>query len=212
MKRLVQFSLFGLSLILGATTAAQSPDPLVERLDPATLSPAWETILSGLRAAETVQADFEERRFFGFRAKPVALRGRLRMDRARGLSLQYTHPEPYTIIVDDGGVLVRDEFGRERAAPAQAVEATTRLREVLHLDLQRLSPHFLIRGRLEPPVWSLALEPLRPKDPVIELSGSDHQVRKLSLSPTPRRRIDLTLTNIVSGAVISPADVRRYFR
>jgi len=212
MRRALHQVVFALSLLVSATAFAQSPDPLVETLDPAQLPPAWESLLSGLRSVDTVQADFEERRFFRFRARPLTLRGTLRLERGRGLSLQYTHPETYIVIVDARGVLVRDEHGRERAAPAHAAESTAHLLKALELDLAALGQEFLIRGRLETPSWSLSLEPHASSGMNIEFGGTDHLVRHLSLYPTPGRRIDITLRNIVSGSTFSADELERFFR
>ena len=212
MNRLSQAFAAVVALLFAAGAPAQLPDPLVETLHPERLPPAWESLLSGLRSVETLRADFEERRFFGFRAKPVVLRGQLRLDRNRGLSLHYTDPETYTVIVDDSGVLVRDPTGRERAAPANATRASAQLLEALELDLQKLAADFLIRGRLDPPAWSLALEAHERGGAIIELGGSDHLVRQLTLIPSPRRRIEIALRNIVSGDAFGPEELQRYFR
>jgi len=66
----------------------------------------------------TVVAPFEEHRYFIFRRTPLVLKGMIRISRERGLSLQYTEPDPSILIADSGGLLLRDKDGHTREVPA----------------------------------------------------------------------------------------------
>lgn len=192
--------------------AAQAPDPTVETLDPAHLSTEWQEVINGLRAPPTVRAKFEEHRIFGFRARAVVLQGELRLDRDQGLSLHYTDPEMHTVIIDEQGVLLRDEDGRDRVAPAEAAEATRPLFRALRFELGALAEDWLIRGRLADGAWTLWLESRGRSPDTIELRGTDHQVHSIVLQPASRRRVEIALREIVTGVTFSEAEQRRYFR
>ena len=108
--------------LVSATLCLQAGEPLT--ISPQTLlsdpahDPAWSPLFTELAPDRTRQSNFEERRFFPFRQKPVVLKGEIRIVPDRGLSLRYLEPTPQTLIIDREGLLLRDDNGRERAALA----------------------------------------------------------------------------------------------
>jgi hypothetical protein len=124
------------SLLLAASAAgvfaADLPvGPATLLADPAH-DPAWTELFSRLAASKTRQSLFEERRYFPFRSTPVVLKGEIRIAPDRGLSLRYLEPDPRILIVDAKGLLMRDDEGRERAAPPDSrAQALTTARVIV---------------------------------------------------------------------------------
>src|SRR6185503_18937999 len=97
--------------------AIVSPETLLA--DPAH-DPAWRQLFDKLAPNKTRQSTFEERRFFPFRKQPIVLQGEIRIVPRRGLSLRYLQPEGRVLIIDEQGLLMRDNDGREQSPPSDS--------------------------------------------------------------------------------------------
>ena len=191
------------------------PDTLL--VNPAR-DPAWQELFGRLAARKTRQSHFEESRYFPFRKTPVVLKGEIRIVPSRGLSLRYLEPEHRVLIVDSQGLLMRDEDGRERAAPSEgrAQAITAALVSVLSFDLPALEKSFDVHGRREGAAWTLAFVPRAPALAdligVLAVSGRDGRLDRIQLVKTPTQRIDIRVSDAHED-VIFPADVlQRFFR
>ncbi len=180
--------------------------------------PVWRDLLAQLAPTQTRQARFEERRYFPFRSTPVVLTGEIRIVPDRGLSLHYLTPRSLVLIADARGLLMRDEEGRERAAPddSRTQAATTALVNVLRFNLPELQKSFSLHGRREGERWTLGFEP---RDPALAetvgsllLSGEDLQLRKIELIRSARQRIEILIGETQDNVIFTGDTVRRFFR
>lgn len=210
----------GLLLATGPVTQAADSLPVgPESLltDPAH-DPAWQGLFARLAESKSRQSQFEERRYFSFRKTPVVLKGEIRLMPGRGLSLRYLEPDPRILIVDAKGLLMRDDEGRERAAPpdSRAQAVTGALVSVLRFDLAALEKSFTVHGRRDGAGWTLAFVPreasLAGLIGVLAVSGQDARLERIQLVRGPDQRIEI----LISGTredVIFPGDViARFFR
>jgi hypothetical protein len=210
MSRRLAAAAAALSLALGAWGADPGPDP--------STSAQWRPLLEALAARPAVVAPFTERRFFRFRREPVVLRGVLRVSKERGLSLQYTEPEPSVVIADATGILLRGADGRERSLDAGSREAGSLapLLPILRFDLSALSPSFEIRGRRAGDAWSIDFVPRDPSLAAslgeIKVGGDGPEVRRLELRRSASQRVEIEVGPALAGSTIGPADLRRFFR
>lgn len=211
---------------LGLFLAAVGPLPAAENVStgPDTLladpahDPAWAQLFSRLAASKTRQSQFEERRYFPFRSKPVVLKGEIRIDPERGLSLRYIEPDHWILIVDAKGLLMRDEEGRERPAPSdsRAQAVTSALVSVLRFDLPALQKSFVMYGQRAGKDWTLGFVPrdaaLAEMIGTLFVSGEETRLDRIEMAKSPTQRIEI----LVSGTredVIFPGDVlQRFFR
>ena len=217
-----------LSFSLGCLLALAGWVPIVSAADlpvgPATLladpahDSAWTALFARLSANKTRQSQFEERRYFPFRSTPVVLKGEIRIVPERGLSLRYLEPDRRILIVDAKGLLMRDDEGHERAAPAdsRAQAVTAALVSVLRFDLPALQKSFVMYGRHEGNAWVLGFVP---RDPALAemigtlfVSGEQTRLDRIEMTKSATQRIEI----IISGTredVIFPGDVlERFFR
>lgn len=208
----------------GASDAAPSPaaspdnssaDDLIA--DPAH-DPRWHDLFAQLAPARSRIAQFEERRFFPFRKEPTLLTGEIRMQPGRGLSLHYLTPAERIVIVDAQGVLMRDEKGRDRAAPndsrAQAVSHA--LFSVLRFDVDALNRTFELRGRRDGTQWALVFVP-REKSLAdligdITVQGHDALLDRIVLAKPGAQRIEIALHDTRENVIFAGDVVDRYFR
>src|SRR5687767_3341928 len=111
-------------------------------------NPDWSELFKELGKPSNRYSRFEERRYFAFREKPVVLKGEIRIVPKRGLSLSYSGAKPHVVVIDEAGVLMRDERGRERSAPddSRARGVTSALSHVLRFDLPALEKNFVVHG------------------------------------------------------------------
>ena len=217
-RSLLLRSLLLLALVRVGLAAAELPvGPATLLADPGH-DPAWTTLFARLAANKTRQSQFEERRFFPFRTTPVVLKGEIRIVPERGLSLRYLEPDRRILIVDAKGLLMRDDEGRERAAPAdsRAQAVTSALVSVLRFDLAALQKSFVMYGRREGSAWTLGFVP---RDPALAemlgtllVSGEQTQLDRIEMKRSATQRIEI----LISGTredVIFPGDVlQRFFR
>lgn len=116
--------------------AAGEADAIEELLAP---------IAAEVAAAPARAIKFSERRTFSFRKEPVALSGIARIDRERGISLEYPD-EGKVMIVDDGGLTLRklspDGKLRDRRAQGADSELPRLLDALFRFDLPALRERF----------------------------------------------------------------------
>jgi outer membrane lipoprotein-sorting protein len=199
-----------------ASGANQPPDrPAAVSVSASLDTPEWVERFDQLRASPAWQASFTERRHFGFRAQPVVLEGDMRLSRQHGLSLQYRQPDDHLVVVDDHGILVRDARGRTRRAPAEASAAVEHLLPILRLDLETLRRSFELSGEQTPDGWTLHLQPRTAtagSPGPVRIQGRGGMIESLTLQPTPRRRVEITLSQAQPRDGFTDDDIRRYFR
>jgi hypothetical protein len=191
--------------------------PETRLTDPAS-DPAWRELFAALAANKTRQSSFEERRFFPFRKTPVVLQGEIRIVPELGLSLRYLEPEPRIMIVDRKGLLMRDDAGQERAAPAdsRAQAATSALVNVLRFNFQALKKEFEVHGRRAGVAWTLAFVP---RDStfanllgVLTVSGEQTALQKIEMIKSPTQRIEIVIKDTQEGVLFTADTLRRFFR
>jgi hypothetical protein len=201
--------------------AASAPANLVSpetRLENPARDPAWSELFSRLAPNKTRQSTFEERRYFPFRNAPVVLHGEIRIVPELGLSLRYLEPEARVLIVDRKGLLMRDNEGRERAAPAdsRAQAATSALVHVLRFDLEALQKEFEVHGHREGDTWTLAFVP---RDPaladllgLLTVGGEKYTLRKIEMIKSPTQRIEILIRDTLEDVLFTGDTLKRFFR
>lgn len=198
-----------------ATHAVLAPENVLPT--PAS-NPDWRELFAELSQPKNRFSRFEERRHFPFREQPVLLQGEIRIVPKRGLSLSYGGAKPHVIIIDEKGVLMRDERGRERSAPddGRARAATAALAAILRFDLAALEQDFVIHGVRDQAQWTLGFAS---RDPAfadllgaIVVQGRDATVERIEMVKSEQQRIEILLKNSQAD-VIFPMDVlQRFFR
>ena len=180
--------------------------------------PAWRELFVRLAVSKTRQSQFEERRYFSFRKTPVILQGEIRIVPDRGLSLRYLKPEDRIMIVDAQGLLMRDDEGHERVAPAdsRARAVTDALVSVLRFDLPSLEKSFSVHGRRDGDAWTLAFVPrsaaLADLVGVLAVSGQGFVLEKIELVRTPSQRIEILISHTQEDVIFSGDVLDRFFR
>lgn len=185
--------------------------------DPAN-DPPWRELFTRLAPNKTRQSRFEERRYFPFRKQPVVLQGEIRIVPELGLSLRYLQPEARIMIVDQKGLLFRDDSGQERAAPSdsRAQAATAALVHVLRFDFEALKKEFEVHGRRQGETWTLAFVPRDPEFAkllgLLTVSGERNALRKIEMIKSPTQRIEITIQETQEDVLFTADTIRRYFR
>lgn len=218
----MRFLFFLLSMVPVFAPAA-APAPAAETppanliADPAN-DPAWKDLFARLAPDKSRRSKFEERRIFPFRTTPVVLTGEIRLTPDRGLSLRYLGAKPQTVIVDQKGVLVRDDRGQERAAPSdpRAEAATSALFQILHFDLPALAKTFILHGRREGEAWTLGFEP---RDATLAnligsviVQGENGRLDRINLVKSEKQRIDISISETQEDVTFAPEELKRFFR
>lgn len=201
-----------------ATVALAADDPLiapVHRITPN--APEWSDLVNDFARQPDIAAGFEERRFFPFRKEPVILQGEVRVSRARGLSLHYLLPDERTIVLDDQGMVMREQSGQKSPPPdPRASAANDALLRILRLDFAGLAGNFEIYGQRDGANWSLALVPraeaLRRTIGDILVTGESAAVRRIELRRSAKQHIDILIEPPRPPAAFTPEEVQRYFR
>lgn len=184
-------------------------------LDPP--DPAWRDLLTDIKRRTTVEAPFEERRWFPFRKKPVTLQGEVRIDATHGLSLHYEQPQEHIVIIDEAGLLVRQN-GRDTTPPAdpRARAANNAMLHVLRFDFAALAGTFELYGRRAGQVWDMVLVPRAPElihtlgD--IRVDGDGDRVRRIELRRSATERVEILVGDPRPPAPFSAEDMHRFFR
>ena len=199
-----------------AVAARGAPDP-GEVLAPGGLPGDWKALVAALAAKGPIEASFTERRYFPFRHEPTVLKGVLRISPERGLSLQYTDPEPSVLIADSAGLVLRDQGGsREMASGSREAGAIASLLPIMRFDLPALFPRFVIRARRTDADWSFEFTP-RNVDSAgslgsITVLGAGTDVRQLEFRRSASQRVEIEVGETRAGVVFTAAELARYFR
>ncbi|HZZ56452.1 MAG TPA: glycosyltransferase [Opitutaceae bacterium] len=214
---LAALALFAL-LPLGSGRAGAAPlappDPVI-----AADSPGWQTLFRQLGAGGDRTARFTESRYFPFRTAPVELTGEVRISPRRGFSVAYATPRRRTLIVDSGGLLLRDARGRDRPAPddPRVRAAIAAMVDILRFDLPALEQLYVLHGSRAGEDWRLSFLPRPGRTPpggfaVLALSGHGPVPNRIELIRSANERIVITLADERRLASFSPAEVAAYFR
>ena len=180
--------------------------------------PAWRELFAELGKPKNRYSRFEERRYFGFRDKPVVLKGEIRIHPERGLSLSYSGPKAHVLIIDEKGVLMRDERGRERSAPddSRARAATSALASILRFDLAALEKQFVIHGLREGDGWTLGFVPrdssLTNVLGTIVVHGKAAALDKIEMLKSDQERIEIVITESQADVIYPMDTLKRFFR
>jgi len=178
----------------------------------------WGPLMDSLASKGTVVAPFTEHRYFPFRREPTVLRGVLRLSPQRGLSLQYTEPEPSVVIADQAGLVLRDRAGRSREMPSGSREsgAIASLVPIMRFDLLSLYPRFVIHARRLGPDWALVFTP---RDQAVAqalgeilVRGSGSDVHRLEFRRSASQRVEIDVGEARTGGVFGADELRRFFR
>jgi hypothetical protein len=180
--------------------------------------PSWQPLFSELGARRTVKSDFVEHRWFPFKKIPVVLKGEMRLIPERGVSLHYTEPEERTVIMDEKGLLLRENNRREREVPAdpRAPAASNALLSILQFDHEQLERVFVIEGWREGDKWQLDFTP---RDPQlagtlgrIVARGEGLVLQYLEFRRSAMQRVEIFIGETRTPIDFSEADQRRFFR
>lgn len=208
---------------LGASESPSSPPAPASTVAPTLITspsddPQWRDLFAELSKPRARVSQFEERRHFPFRDKPVVLTGEIRLLPGHGLSLHYLEPKSQTLIVDSKGVLMRDDRGHQRAAPAdsRAQAATSALFQILQFDVSGLQNTFEIRGRRDGANWTLTFTPkqssLAETIGSVLVHGQELKLDRIELNRADNQRIEILVHHTLND-VIFPEDVmKRFFR
>lgn len=203
--------------LVGAESATDGKQPRNLIADPVN-DPAWRSLFERLAPQKARHSKFEERRTLPFLKTPIVLTGEIRISPDRGLSLHYQGEKPQVMIMDQKGVLMRDERGRERAAPAdaRADAATSALFQILRFDLPALAKSFVIHGRRDGDAWTLGFEPrdanlVRLIGSVI-VQGEAGRVDRIEMVKSEKQRIDISITETKENVTFSADELKRFFR
>ena len=201
--------------LLAAARGAEDPGAVLE---PGAGLGDWRPLLEALASKGAVVAPFTEHRYFPFRREPTVLRGVLRLSPERGLSLQYTEPEPCVVIADQAGLVLRDRHGRVRELPSGSRDsgAIASLVPIMRFDLASLYPRFVIHARRLGPDWSLLFTP---RDPAaahalgeILVRGSGSDVRRIEFRRSASQRVEIDVGDARTGGAFGADELRRFFR
>lgn len=197
-----------------ANAAAIASVPIANPAD----DPEWRDLFAELSKPRARVSQFEERRHFPFREKPVLLTGEIRLLPGRGLSLHYLEPKSQTLIVDSKGVLMRDDRGRQRSAPAdnRAQAATSALFQILQFDVPGLQSTFEIRGNRDGATWTLTFTPKQSSlaDTIgsVRVQGHDLQLDRIELNRADNQRIEILLRQTLNDVIFPDDVIKRFFR
>jgi hypothetical protein len=178
----------------------------------------WGPLIEQLASKGAVEANFTEKRYFPFHRGPTTLKGILRFSPAKGLSLQYTDPEPNVLIADSDGLLLRDKEGRTQGLPADSREtgAIASLLPIMSFRLAALYPRFVIHVRHDGPGWRFDFTP-RSADIAgslgdISIGGTGAEVTHIEFRHSASTRVEIEVHELRSGAPFSTAELQQFFR
>lgn len=202
-------------LLAGSLTAQTEGE--TELQDPAR-NAAWAPLFAQLAPNKNRQSNFEEHRYFPFRKTPTILKGEIRIMPDRGLSLRYLEPEAHTLIVDKEGLLMRNDEGRQRAAPSdsRAQQAIGALMSVLRFDVAELEKNFTIYGRRAGDAWSLSFVPretsLRDLTGTLRVHGTGAHLDRIEMVKSDKQRIEILITDTQDNVLFPANVIARFFR
>jgi hypothetical protein len=192
-----------------------SPDTVIA--DPAR-DAAWSPLFQQLATPKNRVSHFDEHRYFPFRDKPIELTGEVRIIPSRGLSLNYLTPKHQMIIVDNAGVLMRDDRGRQRAAPAdsRAQAATSALFNIFRFDLAALARQFVVHGTRSGQRWTLGFVPrdaaLAGLLGTVTVEGEEAHLNRIDLTRSDKQRVEILIKDTIDDVIFSDEVVKRFFR
>jgi hypothetical protein len=204
--------------VLALAAAAQRAPAQGEVLAPGALPGEWGPLVAALSSKGAIEAPFTERRYFPFRREPTVLHGVLRTSPGRGMSLQYTDPEPSVVIADGAGLVLRDARGRSRemASGSREAGAVASLLPIMRFDLAALFPLFTIRAVGTGADWRFDFSP---RDAgaadslgTVSVLGAGTDVRKLEFRKSESQRVEIEVGVTRSGVLFTPAELARFFR
>ncbi len=205
-----------LAVLALAAAARGAPGP-GEALAPGSLG-EWSPLVAALATKGAIQASFTESRYFPFRKEPTVLKGVLRISPERGLSLQYTDPEPSVMIADAQGLVLRDARGRSRemAAGSREAGAVASLLPIMRFDLAALFPRFVVKARRTGPGWAFEFTPREPGSAgalgVVTVLGEGTDVRRLAFRRSASQAVAIEVGETRTGVTFTAADLARFFR
>jgi hypothetical protein len=188
------------------------------RLTPGSLSTAWTGLLADLVQSGSLTARFTENRHLPFKKIPVVFTGEMRLSPERGLSLHYLTPQERILVLDQQGLLLRDENGRTRdlASEPRAQATIAALMHVLRFDLGELAKQFDLYGRQADDRWVIALEPktseLASTIGRLVVSGTRAQVEKIEMRKSAVLSIEILISDVRKDAVFKTEDLARFYR
>lgn len=183
--------------------AAELPEPARARL-------------AALAAPRSLSAGFTESRFTPLKRTPVVVRGTVRIDRARGLSLAYDQARSPVVILDDKGLLLRHPDGREQSAPPEAEPDLRLLHALFVFDFATLEKTYALAAADKPDgTWTLTFT-RRADSPAsyreLTLAGDATRLTAIRLAKTPNLKTEIALAPPVLDPAFTPEELARYFR
>ncbi len=210
------FRLTALAWILFSVARGATDDGT--ELTPSGGAGEWQPLIATLAAKGTVVADFTEKRYFPFHRGPTTLRGVLRIVPGKGLSLQYTQPEPSVLIADADGLLLKDKEGREQGMPAGSREsgAIASLLPIMRFDLPALYPRFVIHAHHAGTGWRFDFDSRDPEVArslgEISIGGTGTDVSQIEFKHSASARVEIEVGTARSGVELPSADLKEFFR
>jgi hypothetical protein len=212
---LVCLSVFAFCGAADVPSPLAEPGPLVE-LGGATTD--WQPLFEKLAAQGNVFSHFTENRWFPFKKIPVVLKGEMRLAAGHGMSLRYTQPEDRTMIVDERGLLLRDDRGHSREVPPdpRSGNINAALLPVLRFDQKELAKTFSLRAARAGNSWRLDFEP---RDAALAkivgriiVWGEEAKVQQLEFRRSNSQRVEIIIDDSQVGVVFSDAEQKQFFR
>ena len=210
-----------LVLLSGLTLAADEPTPLAAPGPVVELSSAgadWQALFESLAAQGAVFSHFTENRWFPIKKIPVVLKGEMRLEPGRGMSLRYTEPENRTMIMDERGLLLRDDHGRNREVPPdpRSANINAALLPVMRFDQKELSKIFVMQAVRAGKAWRLDFEPrdvaLSKTIGHITVWGENAKIRQLEFRRSSSQRVEIVIDDSQAGVVFTADEQKRFFR
>jgi outer membrane lipoprotein-sorting protein len=178
----------------------------------------WADLFTQLKAPANRFSKFKELRYFPFRRNPVELSGEIRITPELGLSLSYLNPNEQIMIVDEQGILMRDENGRERAASRdqRASVIAKALTNILRFDSDALAVDFDLYGTYAGSEWTLQFRPrelaLLKQLGTITVEGTAARLHNIEMRRSDKQRIDIQIIDIIEGVTFTTNEISRFFR
>lgn len=194
-------------------TPPVEPGPVLD----ATAEAAWLPLLSRLGAPRPLFSSFEEERWFSVRKAPVVLRGEMRLEPSRGLSLFYREPEEKLVVLDAKGALLRDRRGTRTLPPDPRGEGLEQaLLPALRFDLAEIRRRFVVHAARDGADWRLDLvpkaQPTRRSLGNLVIQGTGDVVTRLEFRRSPTQRVTIKILATQDPAAFSAGDLQRFFR
>ncbi len=175
----------------------------------------WGVLVQAIGRKGPIRASFTESRYFSIRKEPTVLHGVIRLSPDHGMSLDYTAPETLVLIADSQGLIMRDARGRDRAVPLAVKQAgaIASLLPIMQFDLKDLTDRFNIEAFGSPLDWRIDFRP-KEQGPLgtIAVWGRLTDVDRIEFRRSATQRIEIEVSDTVTGVRFTPEELRRYFR